>query len=41
MVQSAPQLLTVNKFINRYGDDEPYELIDGELDNYHLYTGRG
>ena len=31
MVQSAPQLLTVDEFINRYGDDERYELIDGEL----------
>lgn len=33
MVQSAPQLLTVDEFINRYGDDERYELIDGELIN--------
>jgi Uma2 family endonuclease len=31
MVQLAPQLLTVDEFINRYGDDERYELIDGEL----------
>lgn len=33
MVQLAPQLLTVDEFINRYGDDERYELIDGELIN--------
>lgn len=33
MVQSAPQLLTVDEFINRYGDDNRYELIDGELIN--------
>lgn len=31
MVQSVPQLLTVDEFINRYGDNERYELIDGEL----------
>lgn len=31
MVTSAPQLLTVDEFINRYGDDNRYELIDGEL----------
>ncbi len=31
MVQSAPQLLTVDEFINRYSDNERYELIDGEL----------
>jgi Uma2 family endonuclease len=33
MVQSAPQLLTVDEFINHYGDDNRYELIDGELIN--------
>jgi Uma2 family endonuclease len=33
MVQSAPQLLTVDEFINRYGDSDRYELIDGELIN--------
>ncbi|GAB4195922.1 MAG: hypothetical protein Fur006_42910 [Coleofasciculaceae cyanobacterium] len=33
MVQSVPQLLTVDEFINRYGDDNRYELIDGELIN--------
>lgn len=31
MVQSAPQLLTVDEFIYGYGDDDRYELIDGEL----------
>lgn len=31
MVQSVPQLLTVDEFINRYSDNERYELIDGEL----------
>ncbi|MGB7440986.1 MAG: Uma2 family endonuclease [Coleofasciculaceae cyanobacterium] len=31
MVQSAPQVLTVDTFLNSYGDDERYELIDGEL----------
>ncbi|HAJ60060.1 MAG TPA: hypothetical protein DCP31_13015 [Cyanobacteria bacterium UBA8543] len=33
MVQSAPQLLTVDEFINCYGDSDRYELIDGELIN--------
>jgi Uma2 family endonuclease len=31
MVQSAPKLLTFDDFIARYGDNERYELIDGEL----------
>ena len=31
MVQSTPQLITVDEFINRYGDNHHYELIDGEL----------
>lgn len=31
MFQSAPQLLTVDEFLNRYSDNERYELIDGEL----------
>ena len=31
MVQSAPKLLTVDEFITQYGDNERYELIDGEL----------
>ncbi|KYC38788.1 hypothetical protein WA1_34870 [Scytonema hofmannii PCC 7110] len=31
MVQSAPKLLTVDEFINHYGDSDRYELIDGEL----------
>ena len=31
MVQSAPQLIPLDEFINRYGDDNRYELIDGEL----------
>ena len=31
MVQSLPQLLTVDEFIVRFGDDARYELIDGEL----------
>lgn len=31
MVQSVPKLLTVDEFITYYGDNERYELIDGEL----------
>lgn len=31
MVQSAPLILTVDEFITQYGDNERYELIDGEL----------
>ncbi len=31
MVQLAPKLLTVDEFITQYGDNERYELIDGEL----------
>jgi Uma2 family endonuclease len=31
MTQAAPKLLTFDDFIARYGDNEPYELIDGEL----------
>lgn len=31
MVQSAPKLLTFDDFIARYGDNERYELIDGEI----------
>lgn len=31
MTQAAPKLLTFDDFIARYGDDERYELIDGEL----------
>ena len=31
MVQLRPQLLTVRDFIDRYGDDARYEVIDGEL----------
>jgi Uma2 family endonuclease len=31
MVQSAIELITVDKFITRYGDNNRYELIDGEL----------
>ena len=31
MAQSALKLLTFNEFIARYGDNERYELIDGEL----------
>lgn len=30
-VQSASQLLTATEFITRYGDNDRYELIDGEL----------
>ncbi|MBW4682651.1 MAG: Uma2 family endonuclease [Microcoleus vaginatus WJT46-NPBG5] len=33
MVQSIPQLILVDEFIKQYGDDERYELIDGELIN--------
>jgi len=31
MVQSAPKLISVDEIITRYGDDNRYELIDGEL----------
>lgn len=31
MTRSASKLLTVDEFINYYGDNERYELIDGEL----------
>ncbi|HIK46845.1 MAG TPA: Uma2 family endonuclease [Leptolyngbyaceae cyanobacterium M65_K2018_010] len=31
MVQLQPQILTVRDFIDRYGDNPQYELIDGEL----------
>jgi Uma2 family endonuclease len=31
MVQSAPKLIDVNEFITQYGDNNNYELIDGEL----------
>ncbi|QOV23815.1 Uma2 family endonuclease [Anabaenopsis elenkinii] len=31
MVKSAPKLITVDEFIAEYGDQENYELIDGEL----------
>lgn len=31
MVQSVPKLLNVDEFITEYGNDERYELIDGEL----------
>lgn len=31
MTQAAPKLLKFDEFIARYGDNERYELIDGEL----------
>jgi Uma2 family endonuclease len=31
MTQAAPKLLTFDDFIASYGDNERYELIDGEL----------
>ena len=31
MTQAIPKLLIFDEFIARYGDDERYELIDGEL----------
>lgn len=31
MVQLTPKLLAVDEFITQYGDNERYELIDGEL----------
>jgi Uma2 family endonuclease len=31
MTQTGSRLLTVNEFIDQYGDDSRYELIDGEL----------
>ena len=31
MVQSASKILTVDEFINNYGECDRYELIDGEL----------
>lgn len=33
MVQSTPQIINFDEFITRYGDNERYELIDGELIN--------
>ena len=36
MVQSAPQLLTVDEFINRYSDSDRYEL-----DEYQKRLFRG
>jgi len=31
MIQANPQLLTADEFIVQYGDQDQYELIDGEL----------
>lgn len=31
MLQTAPKFITVDEFITNYGDNERYELIDGEL----------
>lgn len=31
MVQVSQQSLTFEMFVTQYGDDERYELIDGEL----------
>jgi Uma2 family endonuclease len=31
MTQTGSKILTVNEFIDQYGDDSRYELIDGEL----------
>jgi len=31
MIQANPKLLNVNEFIAQYGDQDQYELIDGEL----------
>ena len=31
MTQAASKLLAFDEFIARYGDNERYELIDGEL----------
>jgi Uma2 family endonuclease len=31
MVQSPLKIITANEFITQYGDNECYELIDGEL----------
>ncbi len=31
MIQAKPRLLTVDEFIAQYGDQDQYELIDGEL----------
>jgi len=31
MTQATPKLLTFDEFVARYGDNERYELIDGEL----------
>ncbi|MFQ3627556.1 MAG: Uma2 family endonuclease, partial [Cyanobacteriota bacterium] len=33
MIQANPQLLNVNEFIAQYGDQDQYELMDGELIN--------
>ena len=31
MIQANPKLLTADEFISQYGDQDRYELIDGEL----------
>ncbi len=31
MLQAVPKFITVDEFITQYGDNERYELIDGEL----------
>lgn len=31
MVQAVPKLITFDEFISQFGDDDRYELIDGEL----------
>lgn len=31
MVQTTPELITIADFVERYGDESRYELIDGEL----------
>ncbi|MBD2775342.1 Uma2 family endonuclease [Iningainema sp. BLCCT55] len=31
MIQTTPKLITFDEFITQYGDNERYELIDGEL----------
>ena len=31
MVQTIPELITTTDFVDRYGDESRYELIDGEL----------
>jgi hypothetical protein len=36
MIYTSPQLLTFETFVEKYGDNPRYELIDGELRDIEL-----